>query len=177
MSSPVPVPIVDLIPEISLIGDHALREQVVRFWEIAYAQSNWADEFTIDQIPYNTRISSASLLGHSRAVARIAHDAAGSARALHDVCKIVESDPDPEHPGGAVRSALGEKFTHGVLGGRMARDLGMSVDIQYMIVTHTPQSNIVPTTPESVLLRHADLLDADLLYGRAGLPLFLGRSL
>lgn len=184
--------LLELVPEIDEIRDATMREQVLDYWLLAYSRSAWAGAAPLEAVPYNTAISSASLVGHSRSVARTA---LGHARSigelygidyeidtlvagaiLHDVCKLLESDPDPEHSGRAVKSAIGERLTHGVIGAYLARELELSLDIEHMILTHTPQSKTLPQTPEGVLVRHVDVMDADVLYGNAGLELFLGRN-
>lgn len=184
--------VLELVPEINEIRDTTTREKVVEYWVLAYGRSAWSGVASLDAVPYNTAIFTASLVGHSRSVARTALGHARSVgelygihydldtlvagAVLHDVCKLLESDPDPAHAGRAVKSAIGARLTHGVIGAYLARELELSLDVEHMILTHTPQSKTLPQTPEGVLVRHVDVMDADVLYGNDGLDLFLGRN-
>ena len=184
--------VLELVPEIGEIRDTTVREQVLRYWVLAFERSAWAGVAQLEAVPYNTSIATASLVAHSRSVTRTALGHARSigelygidyeldtlvaGAVLHDVCKLLESDPDPHHAGRAVKSAIGERLTHGVIGAYLARELELSLDVEHMILTHTPQSRTLPQTPEGVLVRHVDVMDADVLYGNAGLELFLGRN-
>jgi len=184
------LPLIELMPEIAGIRDDALRRQVLEYWETAFDRSTWSSAGGVEAVPYNTQISTSTLVHHSRAVTQLALTGSRNARELHrveldddliiagailhDVCKLLESEPDGE--GGARKSELGRFLAHGVVGGYLAHELGLPIVIEHIIVTHTPQSKALPQTAEGVLIRHADILDADLLYGGAGLDLFINKG-
>lgn len=183
-SAPSDREILDAMPEIGAIGDSALRADVLEYWRRAYAQSAWAGVTPLGEVPYNTKISGTTLVRHSEAVARIAASIADESLAhgiacdrddviagsiLHDACKLLEMDPDPDDGRRAIVSELGAQLAHGVVGGYLARDLGMSLAIQHIIVTHTPQSGMSPKTMDARTVRIADIADANLHFSGAGL--------
>lgn len=174
----------ELLPELNLIGDHSLREGAARAWVRAWEMSKWGD---LAQVPFSPKIGEKpSLVEHTRAVTRtvvgyvdrvnedrkaeIDTDILVAAAILHDVCKVLESEPADGEP---RKSQVGELITHGVMSGFLAWEQGLPLRLVHLLLTHTPQSKMAPRFLEGILLRHADLLDADFRYFSAGFqPIF-----
>jgi hypothetical protein len=89
---------------------------------------------------------------------------------LHDVSKLLEYEPDGK--GGYQRSEYGQKLQHGYMGAVIAREEGMDIDTQHLILTHTPQSKFQPLYKESILFSYVDLCDADMIFAARKMPLF-----
>ena len=114
--------IFSLLPEIDMIGDHALREQVVTVWDVALERSAFDD---LRSIPFTLLIENLddTLIEHTARVTRTAM-AAGKARGdvdmdtlvagalLHDVGKVLEYEPGPG--GVVVKSEMGKRLRHPV---------------------------------------------------------------
>lgn len=172
------------MPEIDLIGDRELRLGTLNCWRNAYEQSEWNSLVPLARVPYNTKVDRATLVAHSASVARIAiaisdqadsygistnRDFVIAGSILHDACKLLEMNPDPSDATRAVASEIGTQLAHGVIGGYLARDAGLPLEIQHIIVTHTPQSGMAPRSMDARTVRLADVADANLLFSDAGL--------
>jgi len=90
---------------------------------------------------------------------------------LHDVSKIVEYEPDGA--GGYKKSEIGEKIQHAVFGAISAYNMGLSLDIIHLILTHTPLSKMKPLMKEGILFTYVDSCDADMIHFENGLPITL----
>lgn len=176
--------ILEAMPLIDEIDDPGLRSEVFEYWRRAYSQSAWIGVIPLARVPYNTKVEGVALTQHSDSVARIAAAIADESHAhgitcnrdqviagsiLHDACKLLEMDPDPSDPRRAIVSELGTRLAHGVVGGYLARELDMSLAIQHIIVTHTPQSGMAPRTMDARTVRIADIADANLHFSAGGM--------
>lgn len=179
--------IVELIPEIDRIKDEDIKKKVISIWEKAIALGGWDDP---SKIPFNPTIGlPPSLIDHTLLVTRTAiffatefeqtygkgvdWDLLITSSVLHDVSKVLEFKPHPER---ITKSEIGEKVPHGYSGGFLAQEAGLPLDYIHMIVTHTPAVAMLPGRLEGVILRYADLMDADCHYFRAGLPTLMPKS-
>ena len=178
--------IVDLIPETGDIKNEELRQKVIGVWEEAIKLGGWDDP---RKIPFNPDIGlSPSLIDHTRSVTRIAlavaenyvltykkeidRDLLAAGAILHDVSKVLEFQDSPDGP---VKSEAGKKLPHGSFSGFLAWKAGLSVDLLHLVLTHSPAVEMLPLRIEGIILRYADLMDADSHYFCAGLPTLMER--
>ena len=179
--------ILEVLPEIRDIADPVLRDKVAEIWDEAVRMGGWSD---VMDIPFNPKVGEEpALVTHVRAVTLAAkhyaevlegvvgkavdHDLLLAASLLHDVSKAVEYGVQ----GGRVgKTELGEKIPHGVFGAYLAWKHGLSLDLVHLIITHTATIGMAPVRLEGVILRYADLMDADVHYFRAGLPMLMQKS-
>lgn len=177
---------VDLIPEISDIQNEDLRQKVISIWEEAIKLGGWDDP---RKIPFNPAIgTSPSLLDHIRSVTRTAlafadnyersfkkgidRDLLAASAILHDVSKALEYEAGQDGP---VKSEVGKKLPHGFFSGFLGREAGLSVDLLHTILTHTPTVEMLPLRLEGIILRYADLMDADSHYFSSGFQTLMER--
>lgn len=178
--------IIDLIPEIKEIKTEEVRQKVIDIWEEAIRLGGWEDP---RKIPYTPAIGPIpSLIDHTRSVTRTAlffadefektflkkidRELLAASAILHDVSKTMEFGPAPE---GAAKSEIGKKVPHGFFGGYLAWKAGLPTEFIHMIATHTPSVSMLPQRIEGVIMRYADLMDADSHYFSAGLPTLMER--
>ena len=177
---------IDLIPEIDEVKNEETRQRVITVWEEAIRLGGWTDPL---KIPFNPTIGPIpSLIDHTRSVTRTAlffadgyenrfqkgidRDLLAAGAILHDVSKAMESEPTPD---GAVKSEIGKTVPHGFFGGYLAWKAGVPTELIHLITTHTHAVAMLPQRIEGVILRYADLLDADCHYFGSGLPTLMER--
>jgi len=168
--------ILSLLPEIDMIGDHALREQVANVWDVALERSSFDD---LRSIPFTLLIEELddTLIEHTGRVTRTAI-AAGKARGdvdmdivvagaiLHDVGKVLEYEPGPG--GVVVKSEMGKRLRHPVSGASLAQELGLPLGVVHIIAAHAGEGNMVSRTPEAILIHHCDMIDFETTKARLG---------
>jgi len=175
------------LPEIDLIRDDGLREAVVAIWVDTWERSAWQ---RLEDCPkHESDLPDRPLLDHVRSVTQQAlavadvmatlhgvaydHDTLVAGGLLHDVSKLVESEPGD---GALVKSRKGTLLQHGLYGAHMALAFGLSDEITHIVVSHTHQSRVVPSTVEAIIIHYVDFCDSDALLHLAGKPLFAKRS-
>jgi hypothetical protein len=161
-----------LLPEIDLIEDTKLRDQVVQVFLRSWHDSKWKK---IEDQPF-PGVSKLTQIEHLHAVIRISIEIARTLQEihhikinndyllasviLHDVSDMVEFDP----PGGEEnRSELGRAVIHPLYGVKLTLDEKIPLPIISAIVSHTHKSLAVPSSIEALILFYADTLDCDLL--------------
>lgn len=177
----------DLLPEAEWIHDSWLRSAVLSIWGEAVAEGGWDDPMRCPKHPVDTPAT--PLIDHVRSVTRqavavadivadqygiaIDRDTLIAGALLHDVSKLVESEPTEAQSGQARKSKLGGLFQHGVLGAFKAWARELPPEVIHIIITHTDQSRLAPKTVEGIIVHYVDYCDSDLLLHLAGRPLFV----
>ncbi len=165
-----------LLPEIDLIGDHALREKTVLVWDTALERSAFDD---LRDIPFTLLIEDLddTLVEHTGRVTRTAVAAAKargdldldtvvSGALLHDVGKVLEYEPGPD--GKVGKSEMGKRLRHPVSGAALASELGLPLSVVHIIAAHAGEGNLVSRTPEAILIHHCDMIDFEITKARLG---------
>ena len=170
-----------LLPEISDIKDTVLREKVVQIWQEACEDGNVKAP---EKVPKNLKNTCYTLINHTRMVARLCITAAQLAMErhridanldyllagalLHDVSKLLEIGADgKEH----FATEFGKKIQHGFYAAYKAYEKKLPLEIQHILVSHTPQSAIMPQSIEAVILYNIDQTDTEILNQSLGIPL------
>lgn len=172
-----------IFPLLDSLVDRDLAEKIARAWEFAEARGGWE---SIEQACFGPHLPMARLVDHVNAATESAlcvcevitkHQGIAfdtqlivALGLMHDVCKVLEYEPDGQ--GGARVSEIGKHLQHGVVGGMLAQEVGMSLQMVHLVLTHTPQSTMQPNCIEGVLFSAVDLCDADMLHYTSGHPLF-----
>jgi putative nucleotidyltransferase with HDIG domain len=161
------------LPAINLIGDRELARKVANVWVKMLQISRWNDivdlkfkegynKSLIDHVNSTTECA----LQVSRIISKyhgieFDEDKLIALGLLHDASKAVEYEMDQN--GQVVKSRTGLLIQHGVLTAMLAREEGISEELQHMIITHTHDQNMDPAFREGVLFRYVDLCDWDIL--------------
>lgn len=165
-----------LLPEVDGISNPALKDMVVRVWQVALERSAFDD---VSEVPFTLLIEDLddTLVEHTRRVTRMA-DAVAQARGdmdrdtvlagalLHDVGKVLEYEPSPG--GGVVKSEMGKRLRHPVSGAALASELGLPLAVVHIIAAHAGEGNMVSRTPEAILIHHVDMTDFETAKARLG---------
>lgn len=177
-----------LLPPLAGIVDPKLRIAIVEIWVEAWDESDWADLTDVPKGIYGRGSDVGSLIEHVLCVTEAAEalaevlEASGrgwsvsrdlllAGALLHDVSKVVESEPGPD--GAPVTSAVGRMLQHGVWTAARVLRRDLDLELAHMIVSHTPRSKSVPATLEGLILYYADMMDSDALALSARLPLLI----
>lgn len=181
----------ELIPEIALIVDPALREAVESIWQQAWRGSDWVELTDVPKNPTSPRAPQRvpdawTLVTHTRAVVQLALPAAETIKALHgidfdrdallvlavlhDVSKLLEYTGTRD---AITKSRTGELIQHGIYGAFLMWQHGLPVELVHGVISHTPSSNVLPQTHEALVVRYVDFLDTDSMLLDAGEKLFL----
>lgn len=177
----------DLLPEAEWIRDSSLRSAVISIWAEVVTEGGWVNPLDCPKHPVDT--PTRPLIDHVRSVARQAKAVADivadqygieidldiliAGALLHDVSKFLESEPAGPRSPRAQKSKLGRLYQHGILGAFKAWARGLPPEIVHIIITHTDQSRLAPTTVEGIIVHYVDYCDSDLLLHLAGRPLFV----
>ena len=62
-----------------------------------------------------------------------------------------------------VVSDLGTKIQHGVMSAMIARDCGFGLEMQHLLITHSPAQNMEPALKEGLIFAGVDKCDWDLV--------------
>jgi len=173
--------ILALLPEISNINDKALREKVVRIWQKACEDGNVKE---LEKIPKNLKNTCYTLINHTCMVAELCITAAKLAKQhhgietnldylltgalLHDVSKLLEIAADGKD---YIATEFGKKIQHGFYAAYKAFEKELPIEIQHILISHTPQSAIMPQSIEAVILYNVDQTDTEILNQSLGIPL------
>ena len=174
------------VPEISLFTNDAWHGTVCAIWQEAYAESAWND---LADVPFSVAALTVNLVNHVRMVTQTALELARVTREimgqpcdadkvlllclLHDVCKIVENEPDPENPGKPRKSQLGKSCQHGFMSGYYARKHALPDEVVGDLIAHSGWSKMIPATSEALCMYYADMGAADQAFFFASHPLLL----
>lgn len=181
----------ELLPEIAEIEDARLREIVESIWDEAWRASDWVELADIPKNPTApaapARVENAwTLITHTRAVAQLSvtsaetikilhgigydHDQLLALALLHDVSKVVEYVGTRD---AVEKGRFGALIQHGVYGAFLMWKHGLSADLVHGVISHTPQSNVLPQTHEALVVRYTDFLDTDSMLLDSGEKLYL----
>ena len=176
----------ELLPEIDMIKDQELREKTALIWKEAFEESTWDK---LEDAKFNPISPGVTLITHTRSVTHGAIELAKvharffdfqydedellAVCLLHDVCKLLEQDGDPD--GTSHKNKIGKTIQHGFFSGYYAKKYGLSNSIIATVVAHTGNSKTPLRTPEGVILLYADLFDADCHRLAGGLELHLDK--
>ncbi|MBM9593888.1 HD domain-containing protein [Roseitranquillus sediminis] len=177
-----------LFPEIDEISDAELRRNVADIWIEVAAEAAWD---RLEDVPKNLDAErDRRLTDHIRGVTRMAlalaeigereqgtpynRDYLIACCLLHDVSKIVETEPDlegrptdgPALP--ARKSALGAKIQHAAYATHKVFEKGLPLEIAHVVLTHTHASNMRSTSVEGAYLFYADYADSDAAIHKVG---------
>ena len=160
----------ELFPELQEIGDPAIREGVLKTWELALERGGW-EVSDLKRIPFTLLIpTGTSLLKHTRRVAQMALavarkrddvnlDYVAAGGLLHDVGKLLEY----ERQGGEVKkSRSGELVRHPVSGYALALEAGLPLEVAHTILAHSAEGEKVKRTPEAIIIHHCDFIDFEI---------------
>lgn len=164
-----------LFPELSMIKNRKLREQVAGVWEDAIALGGWKIK-DVEKIPFTLLIpkTRVSLIHHTRAVTQTAIRIAESHREnygskvkidmdvlvagsiLHDVGKLLEYRKTGK---GYVKSRLGSLLRHPFSGQALAYKHDVPPEILHMIAYHSKEGDLGKRTVEAIIIHHADFVN------------------
>ena len=161
--------------QLNAIQDHQLREKVIKTWVSACKKGNWSSVDELKKMPFSmlTETLGVNFIEHTIAVTE---GAAGLARAqvetyrnlpydinfdriyvgglLHDVGKLVETEPDGS--GGYRKSLSGKYMRHPISGAVLAAAEGIDEDILNIIACHSKEGDGRPQVIETVFIHQAD---------------------
>jgi putative nucleotidyltransferase with HDIG domain len=170
-----------LLPEIDLIKQDALRDQVAATWQDAIELGGWKIE-ELETIPFTLLIPDCkfNLVHHTRAVTKTAmgiaktlKDNYGDAVAidmdilvagslLHDVGKLLEY---AAQGGSVVKSEAGSLLRHPFSGQALAYKHGLPYPVLHMIAYHSKEGDLGKRTVEAIIIHHADFVNFEPLRG------------
>ncbi|HET7629386.1 MAG TPA: HD domain-containing protein [Bacillales bacterium] len=174
----------DSFPQLANIKNKEWVEKIIKIWVEVWDKSAWDG---LHDCPYNSLAPEISLVEHVNQVVDGAVDLANqgkkfvgtkidmdvllAAGILHDVCKLVEYEPDSD--GKAHKSDLGKRYQHGFYGAFKAEAEGFPMAVVQIIINHTISSNEIPNTPEALCIYYSDMCAADLARLDANAPLLV----
>lgn len=173
--------LVKLFPEINDISDKTIRQGVIDIWLKTARNCDWV---RFEDVPKNlTSEKGRPLMAHIKgvttmamALAKIAKDLHGTpynhdnllaSCLLHDVSKVLETEPDPngKPTGGtalpARKSQIGKKLQHAAYATHDILAHGLPLEIAHLVLTHTHDSGMRSRTIEAAYLFYADYADSD----------------
>ena len=178
--------ILKYLPEIELIENPEWRRIVVKIWVEAYNSSAYKNP---EDAGFHVSAPHCNLITHTRAVVLSALDLAKHTESLlnikydkdklivlcllHDVCKVLEMELDPENTATVKKSHAGECYQHGFLSGYFALKYGLPEDMVGTIVAHTDKYSVLPASVEGICMYYADEAMADQAFVRDGAKLIM----
>ncbi|MEW5825869.1 MAG: HD domain-containing protein [Candidatus Bipolaricaulota bacterium] len=169
-----------VLPEVELLGDATLRDQVLATWEGALARGGW-EAADIARIPFTLlKPVKISFADHVRSVTRICaavadtfdeiyqgaiplrRDILIAGALLHDVGKLLEIE---EKGGKFQKSKYGALVRHPFSGVALADAHGVPADVQHIIGVHSKEGDHGKRTPEAIILHLADFMNFDPIEG------------
>lgn len=169
-----------LLPEINLINDETIRDQVVDCWAEAIAFRGWTEEL-LRSIPFTLLADNVSIpfIDHVRAVCLMCvacddvlervhedrrtpvnRDYLIAGAMLADVGKLLEFEIID---GQAVKSDYGKHLRHPFSGVGLAFKHGLPSEVMHIIATHSKEGAGEKRLPESIIFHHADFIDFELV--------------
>ncbi len=160
---------------LSEIKDAALREKVAATWVAGCEQGGWQSVDDLKKMPFTllTDCQGLSFIEHTRAVTAGALGLANAQKEnyakapyainfdyltagglLHDVGKLLETEPDGS--GGWRKSHAGRCARHPVSGAVLAAAAGLPQEVINIIICHAAEGAGRPQRPEAVLVHQAD---------------------
>jgi putative nucleotidyltransferase with HDIG domain len=163
------------------IQDADLREKVVRTWVLGCQRGGWTSVDELRNMPFTllTKTHGISFIEHTIAVAEGAYGLARAQEAayrtlpykidydrllagglLHDVGKLLETEPDGQ--GGYRKSRSGACLRHPISGTALAHEAGIRDEtLLNTIACHAKEGEGAPKCLETVLIHQADFATFD----------------
>ena len=157
-------------PHVDAVEDDALREGVLRAWETAMADNDVSDLASVPWLPPEQErlgLPEETLLEHVREVVagsvalaeslaetrgdrlECSMDLVLAGALVHDVSKCYEYD-------GMEETGIGGRLGHPHFGVHVAATAGLPVEVQHVVLAHSPRSAVEPATLEARLVTWAD---------------------
>lgn len=175
--------VLSIFPEIKQIQSPALRQGVLKVWNLAISESG---ERNLDSVPFNPEVSGVSLVEHIQFVLKTAlfiadqlekahgykidRDLLIAAALLHDLGKIFEYR---RKSGKFRKTDIGKFFPHGFWGTFLTLREGLPLELAHLVSSHAHISPVAPQLLEGIILHYADFAHADALRFSQGLETFL----
>ncbi len=167
-----------LIPEIELISENTLREQVVAVWEDALHQAGWELE-DLASMPYTLLVENVTISfpEHVSVVARLClaiesvlresyadryeinRDTLLAGALLADVGKLLEFKKSGD---GYAWASMYRYLRHPFTGVGLCFKHGLPEAVMHIVATHSWEGEKFTRLPESIIFHHADFIDFDL---------------
>jgi putative nucleotidyltransferase with HDIG domain len=172
-----------LFPALSKIKDEGLRDKVVLTWVHSWKKSNFPRIEDVHQFEPARGYIAYTNVEHTNQVCR-ACEAIGAmvseglnsklhmdyllaGALLHDVDKMMIFD---SKTGGLTE--MGRRSFHAVAGAVLVREMGLPEEVAHIIEAHSTKfSPHPPKSMEALILRHADIIVAGLVYMARGLEM------
>jgi len=162
------------------IADAELRDRVVKVWVLACERGGWRSVDELQKMPFTllTNTHGISFIEHTLAVTegayglaraqeaayrklpyRIDYDRLLAGGLLHDVGKLLETEPDGK--GGYRKSRSGACTRHPISGTALAYEVGLRDEVLNTIACHAKEGEGAPKCLETVLIHQADFATFD----------------
>lgn len=174
------------LPSIDKITNRAVAEKVENIWYHTWKMSKWE---RLEDAPFNSLCPGVRLIDHTNAVvegamrlAKIREELFGdeidvdillAGALLHDVSKLLEYEPGER---GVIKGKQGSLFQHGFWTAHRALMEGLPIEVIHIIISHTGESRLLPSTPEALIIYFSDMADADLHRLNYGVPLLMQKG-
>jgi putative nucleotidyltransferase with HDIG domain len=155
--------------ELQWISDENLKNKVIKVWMEAAKQGKWK---TIEDAPFTLLIEkSGKLTDHTKRITNLAKtiydqrkerlnlDFLIAGALLHDVGKLLEYE---EEQGEYVKSELGKKFRHPLSGALLAKEIGLPLEVVFIIYAHSHEGDNLKRSSEAIIVNHCDFIDFEL---------------
>lgn len=175
--------IAELFPDITAIGDTALREKVAAVWSEAIQTGAGGKGWTFDElraIPFTLLAGDIDLrfIEHLNSCIRqciviadtletiyggrvpVNKDYLVAGAMLADVGKPLEFDRDAH--GKLVKGRFGDMLRHPFSGVALCYKHGIPAEVMHIVATHSHEGDKVERTIESIIFHHADFVDFDI---------------
>lgn len=178
--------ILDFFPALNEVMNKEWVDTACDIWLEAFEKSDWKD---VQDAQFAMRAPNVPLVQHTNSVVDNALKIAKRTIAeynypldldiliisgvLHDVCKLEEMTYGEGGVGTSKKSDIGAIYQHGFLSGFYAQQYNLPKEVVAFCVSHAGQSKLLPKTKEELILFYCDVMDADLHFMEANVPLTL----
>jgi hypothetical protein len=152
-----------LFPKISQISDPEIQEKVIEVWVRLWRQSGLksiegtpADRDEVFTLVKHTNVTAELSLAMAKTIAKeyslsINFDNLQAIAFLHDADLLILREKRGEM---IQASELEARIPHGIYGGHIALEVGLSPEIAHGIICHRP--TMEPTTVEAIIVKYCD---------------------
>lgn len=179
--------LLQLFPEIGLIGNAALQKNVIDTYIAALEQGNWKVKelcelpFTLDfpefifsyadHVHGVTQISAEAAKAFNRTYAsnkkyQVNVDLTIAGALLHDVGKLLEYERSEN--GYFRKTAYGRALRHPVSGAILAHACGCPKELCHIIAVHAAEGDCSIRSPEAIIVNKADFINFDIINSLRG---------
>jgi putative nucleotidyltransferase with HDIG domain len=166
--------------QLDMIKDPELKDKVINVWLTGCKRGGWKSIEDIEKMPFTqlTDTKGVNFIEHTKAVTdgavalakaqidsyrklpyKIDMDRLVAGGILHDVGKLLETEPDGA--GGYRMSHSGKCARHPISGAILASEEGLSEEIVNTIICHAKEGEGRPQVIEAVLVHQADFATFD----------------